>query len=97
MLRRLFGIVIVLALAFGFFIFLNREGYSTRFIMIASSMAFLVFSLGIHGIIAYTLKPELKGQIIFYPIWMWALWAILYLIFVFLVLPAICSGFSAVP
>lgn len=97
MYRRFFGLLIVLAIAFGFYVFLNQEGFSTSFIMASSSLAFLVFSLGIHGIIAYSLKPELKGQIIFYPVWMWALWALLFLLFVFLVLPAICPGFSAIP
>lgn len=97
MARRIFAIVIVAALAVGLFLYLNQEAYSTRFLMIASSLAFLVFSLGIHGLIAFSLRPELKGQIIFYPVWMWALWAVLFLVFVFLLLPAICPGFSAVP
>jgi hypothetical protein len=95
--RRIFTVSIVLALIVGFFVFINRQTYSTRFIMISSSLAFLIFSLGIHGMIAFTLKPEFKGRMIFYPVWMWALWAILFLIFVFLILPAICPGFSAIP
>jgi hypothetical protein len=97
MLRKIFAYSIILAIVIGFFLFVNRDEHSTRFIMISSSLAFLVFSLGIHGMIAYTLKPEFKGQLIFYPVWMWALWAMLFLLFVFLLLPAICPGFSAVP
>jgi len=97
MARRIFAIIILVTLVFGLFLFLNQEDYSTRFLMLASSIAFLVMSLGIHGLIAFSLRPEFKGQIIFYPVWMWALWAVLFLIFVFFLLPAICPGFSAVP
>lgn len=80
----------IAALAFGLFLFLSQANYSARFLMLASSMAFLVFSLGMHGLIAFSLKSEVKGRVNFYPVWMWALWALLFMVFVVFLLPAIC-------
>lgn len=80
----------IAALAFGLFLFFNQAAYSARFLMLASSMAFLVFSLGMHGLIAFSLKSESKARVNFYPVLMWALWALLFMVFVVFLLPVIC-------
>lgn len=96
MYRRIFAILILMSLAIGGYMYLNPAAHGQMFLLVGSSLSFLMLSFGIHGLIAHSLHPKFKGQIIFYPIWMWALWAVLFLMFVFLVLPLICENFSPV-
>jgi len=91
--RRIFRIVIVLAIALGVFLFFGKESYSKNLLIIASSIDFLIFSFGIHGLIAHSLRPKSKGDLITFPLLMWVLWAILFLVFVFFVLPIYCPDF----
>nr|WP_321227916.1 hypothetical protein [uncultured Psychroserpens sp.] len=91
--RRLFRIVIVIALALGIYLFIAKESYSKSFLIIVSTLNFLLFSFGIHGLIAHSLRPKSKGDLITFPLLMWVLWAILFMVFVFLILPIYCPDF----
>tara|TARA_R110000765_G_scaffold71846_2_gene139446 strand:- start:343 stop:636 length:294 start_codon:yes stop_codon:yes gene_type:complete len=91
--RRIFRIVIVIAIALGIFLFVGKESYSKNFLIIVSSLDFLLLSLGIHGLIAHSLSPKSKGELITFPLLMWVLWAVLFLVFVFFVLPIFCPDF----
>jgi hypothetical protein len=97
MARRIFRIVMAVAIAIAIYLYLSREAHTAVFSIVASSLAFLLFSFGVHGLIAHSLHPKFKGNIIVYPIWMWALWAILFLLFVFLLIPQFCPGFAVIP
>ena len=79
MLRRIFIIIIFVSIALALYIFSGHEDYSSQFNIVVMSLTFLFFSFGIHGLIAHSLHPQFKGNIIFYPIWMWVLWAVLFL------------------
>ena len=94
MARRIFRIIIALSILAGIFLFAFRDVQSPLFMIVASTLVFLVFSFGIHGLIAHSLHPKFKGDIIVYPIWMWALWAVLFLVFVFFLIPLFCPDFS---
>ncbi len=94
MARRIFRIVIFIAILAGIVLFSFREAQSPSFMIVASTLVFLAFSFGIHGLIAHSLHPKFKGDIIVYPIWMWALWAVLFLLFVFLLIPLYCPDFN---
>jgi hypothetical protein len=48
---------------------------------------YFVLVASIHGIVAHTLSPELKGGLIVYPLLMGVLFAVLFFICVFVVLP----------
>ena len=91
--RRIFRIVIVIAIALGIYLFLAKESHSKSFLIIVSSLDFLLFSLGIHGLIAHSLRPKSKGELITFPLLMWVLWAILFLVFVFFIIPIYCPDF----
>ncbi|MFD2914607.1 hypothetical protein [Psychroserpens luteus] len=91
--RRLFRIVIVIAVALGIYLFIAKESYSKSFLIIVSTLNFLLFSFGIHGLIAHSLRPKTKGDLITFPLLMWVLWAILFMVFVFLILPIYCPDF----
>ena len=85
--------MIAVALVVGIFLFVERESFSARFVILVSSFDFLVLSLGIHGLIAHSLRPATKGSLITYPLLMWVLWAVLFLVFVFALLPLYCPDF----
>lgn len=93
MARRIFRIVIVISIALAIYFFISKDDHSKVFLLIMSSFTFLLFSFGIHGLIAHSLHPKSKGNIIVYPILMWALWAVLFLLFVFFVIPIYCPDF----
>lgn len=91
--RRIFRIVIIVAIALGVYLFIAKDSYSKSFLVIAASLDFLLFSLGIHGLIAHSLRPKSKGELITFPLLMWVLWAILFLVFVFFIIPIYCPNF----
>jgi Na+/serine symporter len=93
MARRIFRIVIVVSIVLGVYLYAFRETHSKSFLIIFSSITFLIMSLGIHGLIAHSLSPKSKGELITYPLLMWVLWAVLFLLFVFFVIPIFCPGF----
>lgn len=93
MLRRIFRIVIIVAIGLGIFLFISKESYSKSFLIISSSLTFLMFSFGIQGLIAHSLRSKSKGELITYPLLMWVLWTIMFLVFVFLVIPIYCPDF----
>lgn len=93
MARRIFRIVIVVSIVMGIYLYTVREAHSNSFLIISASTIFLLLSMGIHGLIAHSLRPESKGELITYPILMWVLWAVLFLLFVFFVIPFYCPDF----
>lgn len=93
MARRIFRIIIIIATAFGIYLFVSKETHSKSFLIIVSSLNFLLFSLGVHGLIAHSLRPKSKGELITFPLLMWVLWAILFLVFVFFIIPIYCPDF----
>lgn len=93
MARRIFRIVIFIAIALGIYLFVSKDSLSKSFLIITASIDFLVLSLGIHGLIAHSLRPSSKGELITYPLLMWVLWALLFLGFVFFIIPVYCPDF----
>jgi hypothetical protein len=93
MAKRIYGILIIVMLGVGFYLFSLRESLATVFLIIASGTIFTLLSMGVHGIIAHMLNPKAKGGIILYPFLMGALWAFLFFLFVFFILPIFCPDF----
>ncbi|MEM5565082.1 hypothetical protein WNY78_08195 [Psychroserpens sp. AS72] len=91
--RRLFRIVILVAIAIGIYLFISKESFSKSYLIVISSIDFLILSFGIHGLIAHSLSPKSKGELITFPLLMWVLWAILFLVFVFFIIPIYCPDF----
>ncbi|QXP58306.1 hypothetical protein [Olleya sp. HaHaR_3_96] len=93
MARRIYRILIVISLALGYHLFTIKNTHTKTYVVIISSLIFMLLSIGIHGLIAHSLKPDVKGDIILYPILMGALWAVLFFLFVFFILPVYCPDF----
>lgn len=93
MARRIYRILIVLSIVLGAYVFMVKETHSKTFLIVITSLIFLLFSAGIHGLLAHSLKPDIKGDIIIYPILMGVLWVILFFLFVFFILPVFCPDF----
>tara|TARA_R110002050_G_scaffold286468_3_gene436960 strand:- start:42822 stop:43115 length:294 start_codon:yes stop_codon:yes gene_type:complete len=93
MARRLYGILIIVSFGLGFYLNTLKEEHTDRFMIIFSGIIFTLLSVGIHGLIAHSLNPKVKGGILLYPILMGVLWAVLFLLFVFFVLPIFCPDF----
>ena len=92
--RRIFRIVIAISVLIGIYLYTIRDTQSSSFLIILSSVTFLILSFGIHGLIAHSLRPKSKGDLITYPLLMWMFWAVLFLLFVFFVIPVFCLDFS---
>ncbi|WP_111707709.1 hypothetical protein [Lutibacter citreus] len=94
MARRIYLILIIISMLLGWYLFMFKETHSTTFLLVITSLIFLLFSAGIHGLLAHSLKPNIKGDIIGYPIVMGIIWAVLFFLFTFFILPVFCSDFS---
>ncbi|MDV7139815.1 hypothetical protein R3X28_13055 [Maribacter sp. TH_r10] len=93
MFKRVYSILIIVALGLGFYLYGIRETQTNVFLIISSGLIFTFLSMGIHGLIAHSLNPKVKGGIILYPLLMGVLWAFLFFLFVFFILPIFCPDF----
>ncbi len=93
MARRIYRILIVISIGLGVYLFMIKETHSNSFLIIISSLIFLLLSMGIHGLIAHSVNPKLKETTLAYPLLMGLLWVILFLMFVFFIIPVFCSDF----
>ncbi|WP_298498141.1 hypothetical protein [uncultured Algibacter sp.] len=92
--RRIFRIVIAIAIVLWIVLFITKESLSKSLLISFATLNFLVFSFGIHGLIAHSIRPpNTKGELITFPLLMWVLWAIMFLLFVFLIIPVYCPDF----
>jgi hypothetical protein len=91
--KRIFKIIIGIALAIALLFYFTKEFYDKEFLIIFSSLNFLILSLGVHGLIAHSFRIKNKEELIVFPLLMWVLWAIMFLAFVFFVLPMYCNNF----
>ncbi|MDO6472573.1 hypothetical protein [Maribacter sp. 1_MG-2023] len=93
MARRVYSIIIAIALGLGFYLFTIRDTHSKAYLITILAIIFTLFSMGVHSLLAHSLKPKVKGDIIIYPLLMGVLWAVLFFLFVFVFLPLLCPDF----
>jgi hypothetical protein len=77
----------VASLALLILVLLNKNKILFEALIWMVSIIFMLIVASIHGIIAHSLYPKIKGTLIFYPILMGILFGIITCIFIFLVLP----------
>ncbi|MDO6472566.1 hypothetical protein [Maribacter sp. 1_MG-2023] len=70
MARRIYSIKIAIALGLGFYLFTIRDTHSKAYLITISAIIFTLFSMGVHGLLAHSLKPKVKGDIIIYSLLM---------------------------
>ena len=86
--RRLFRMVIVIAIAIWIVLFMTKDSLSKNFLIGAATLTFLLFSFGIHGLIAHSIHPPAtEGELITFRLLMWLFWAVMFLVFVFFIIP----------
>ena len=84
--RRIFRIIIAIAIVIWITLFVTKNSISKRVLLSVASLTFLAFSLGIHGLIAHSIRPpRTKEKLITFPLLMWVLWAVM-----FLIIPVYC-------
>ncbi|MBD0778441.1 hypothetical protein HPE56_11605 [Maribacter sp. ANRC-HE7] len=93
MAKKIYSILLLVSLGLGYYLYSVRESLSNVILIVTSGVLFTLLSMGIHGLIAHSLNPNVKGGIILYPILMGILWAFLFFLFVFFVLPIFCPDF----
>ncbi len=93
MARRIYSVIIVVAFGLWYYLYTIRDTHSKVFLILLSGLIFMLCSIGIHGLIAHSLRPEAKGGLLAYPLLMGALWAILFMLFIFFILPIFCPDF----
>ena len=95
--RRIFRIVIAIAIVIWIALFITKDSFSKSLLISVAALTFLVFSFGIHGLIAHSIRPpNTEGELITFPILMWVLWAVMFLLFVFFILPIFCLDFRVI-
>lgn len=92
-----YRILIIIAFGLGVYLYSIRETHSKIFLIVTSAIIFTFLSMGIHGLIAHSLNPKAKGGILTYPLLMGVLWAVLFFLFVFFILPIFCPDFLLHP
>ncbi|MBD1259753.1 hypothetical protein HZY62_04075 [Maribacter polysiphoniae] len=93
MAKKIYSILLLVSFGLGYYLYSVRESHSNVFLIVTSGVVFTLLSMGIHGLVAHSLNPNVKGGIILYPILMGVLWAFLFFLFVFFVLPLFCPDF----
>jgi len=93
MARRLYRILIVISIAIWAYLLFTRGEHSNTFLISISFLVFMMFSMGIHGLLAHSVMPKLKEPSLAYPLLMALLWGILLLLFIFFIIPALCPDF----
>jgi hypothetical protein len=92
--RRVFRIIITIAIVSWISLFIIKDEFTSSILISVATLTFLVFSFGIQGLIAHSIRPpDTKGELITFPLLMWVFWAVMFLVFVFLIIPAYCPDF----
>jgi hypothetical protein len=85
-LYKVLGIVSLLALIF---VLMNRGKIVFEGLMWLVSILFMLIVASIHGILAHSLQPNIKGNLIFYPVLMGILFGVLSAIYFLFIMPLI--------
>ncbi len=87
----IYWISIVLAVLIGFFFYgMYVEQFSSRFLLFFSGLPFFLFVMGSFGLIWPWIKPEGESTYIIHSIVVGVLFALLFFIHVWLILPLLC-------
>ncbi len=93
MARKIYSIILVIATIGGVILYNVKDGMERNF-LIASLFVVATLVVGsIHGIVAHSLRPKVKGDLIAYPIAMGALFVFLFWISLFFIVPLFCPNF----
>jgi len=93
MARRIYRILIVIAISIGIYLVLTRESHSDVFLISLSSVVFMLISVSTHGLIAHSVRPQIKEGLFGYPLLMGLVTVVLFLLFIFFIIPVLSPDF----
>lgn len=87
MATRIYGILLMVTIVTGIVFYFFKENVSEDTLWVILILLSIFFVASIHGIVAHTLNPQLKGGLIMYPVFMGILYALLFFLYSFLIVP----------
>ncbi|MGV3658176.1 MAG: hypothetical protein ACO1NX_09480 [Chitinophagaceae bacterium] len=94
MARRIYTILGAIAFVIIIFLLVYPGVAAGRTLTWSVTLLYALFVTSIHGAIDHSLNVRQKGSIIFYPVFMGVLFAVLVFIYLFVVLPFVIPGFT---
>ena len=91
--RRIYWTMLIFAILLGIYFYgVAPENFGKDFLVVFILLPFLMFAGGVHGLIAHLAPPSLKGKgkSLFYPLIMGILFALMFIIYIFVVIPLVC-------
>jgi hypothetical protein len=86
--KRIYIFFIILSFLIGIYFYgIAKDNYTPQFLTFFALLPFYLFIAGVHGLIAHTMKTTVKGNLIIYPIIMGIVFALLFFIHIFIILP----------
>lgn len=91
--RRIYWAILIFSLIIGVYVYgIAPHQFDTEFLLFFSLIPFFMFAGSVHGILVHALRPSVKGDMITYPIMMGLLFALLFFIHVFVIVPLVCPN-----
>jgi hypothetical protein len=93
--KIIYWTLIILSLVIGLIIYgVLKDQYSMQFLVFFSGIPFLLFVVGVFGLLLPAIKPTGDGSYIIHALIIGAFFIILFFIHVWLILPKICPEFG---
>lgn len=93
MTRRIYWLLIIIAFLSGILLYTQKDVINNDALVMALFGVAMFLVAGIHGIIVHTLKPQVKGGLIVYPVVMGGVFGLILFLFVYLIMPLYCDCF----
>jgi len=93
MAKRIYIIVGVIAMSAAIYFVLNPHHIAWKQLLWIVTLLYAIVIAAIHGTLAHSLTSKQKGNLIFYPLAMGALFTFLVYIYIYIVLPQIIPDF----
>ncbi len=91
--RRIYWFTLALSLLVGVYFYgLGPGRFESGFLLYFAVVPFFLFTGSVHGLIAHTISPTTKTGMMIYPLIMGVLYASLFFIHLFILVPLLCPG-----
>jgi hypothetical protein len=90
---RIYWAILILSIILGVYFYgIAPERYNLGFLLYFALVPFLMFSVGVHGLLNHLLKSDTKSRMLIYPLIMGVIFMLLFVIHIFIILPIVCPG-----
>jgi hypothetical protein len=93
MAKRIYWIILILSFVAGAALYFGKDSFSPNTLLALFFLSSMIMIISVHGIIAHSISLKVKGGLIVYPILMGVLFAVLFFICIFFILPLFCPNF----